>query len=97
MNYTLAPAIALALWILAMGAAVEPKAASAMATLTHVTVQSINQETPQITIRTIKGDRFTLLVASRDLLDGVHEGDTCSLEVDANDRVIALVKTGLDP
>ncbi|GKS59646.1 hypothetical protein YTPLAS18_31730 [Nitrospira sp.] len=96
MNHMSAPAIGLALWMFAMGAAVDTHAASAMATLTQVTIQSMNQDKPQITIRTVKGDRFTLVVASPKLLEGVHEGDTCTLELDADDRVITLVKTGLE-
>ncbi len=89
-------AIGMMLLIGAAGAAVETKAAIAISTLTGVTIQSMNQEASQVTIHTANGQRLTLAVASRDLLQGLRRGDTCTLELDAEDRVITIVKIGLD-
>ncbi len=73
---------------------VEPAAASV--TLTRATIESINSGIPQVTIQTADGHKLTLRVASKELLDGVKKGDTCTLELDADDRVVKIVKLGLE-
>ena len=47
---------------------------------------------PQLTFRTTDGQEWTLPTTSAELLNGLHKGDTCSLEIDLQDRVVKIVK-----
>ncbi|MCC2643315.1 MAG: exported protein of unknown function [Nitrospira sp.] len=61
---------------------------------TQVSVQAIDMSVPSLTFRTMEGQIWTLPAASADLLKGLQKGDTCSLEIDMQDRVTKIVKAG---
>lgn len=73
---------------------VSPDAASASTTFTRVTVQAIDTAVPSLTFRTTDGQEWTLPATSVELLNGLRKGDTCSLEIDLEDRVVKIVKAG---
>jgi hypothetical protein len=66
----------------------------ASTTFTRVTVQAIDSAAPSLTFRTTDGQEWTLPATSAELLNGLHKGDTCSLEIDLQDRVVKIVKAG---
>ena len=69
-----------------------PDIASALTTFTRVTVQAIDTAVPSLTFRTTDGQEWTLPATSAELLNGLRKGDTCSLEIDLQDRVVKIVK-----
>jgi len=73
---------------------VSPDTVSASTTFTRVTVQAIDTAVPSLTFRTTDGQEWTLPATSAELLHGLHKGDTCSLEIDLQDRVVKIVKAG---
>ena len=73
---------------------VSPDTVSASTTFTRVTVQAIDTAVPSLTFRTTDGQEWTLPATSAELLNGLHKGDMCSLEIDLQDRVVKIVKAG---
>jgi hypothetical protein len=69
-----------------------PDIVSASTTFTRVTVQAIDTAVPSLTFRTTDGQEWTLPTTSAELLTGLRKGDTCSLEIDLQDRVVKIVK-----
>lgn len=59
---------------------------------TRVSIEAVDMALPSLTFRTIEGQVWTLPAASADLLKGVQKGDTCSVEIDLENRVTKIVK-----
>lgn len=57
------------------------------------TIEKIDPESQQLTIRTVQGNTWSLEVADADLMKGLHKGDRASLELDAQGRVKKIVKS----
>lgn len=84
-------------FMIALGSAgvmVAPEQAIGSTTFTKVSVQAVDQSAGSLTFRTTEGQTWTLIAASRDLLNDLHTGDICSLEIDSEDRVTKIVKAG---
>lgn len=71
-----------------------PEQATGSTTFTKVSVQAVDQSARSLTFRTTEGQTWTLIAASPDLLNDLHTGDICSLEIDSEDRVTKIVKAG---
>ena len=83
--------------VIVMGIAtslVTPDITIASTAYTQVSVEAVDMAVPSLTFRTSEGQVWTLPAASADLLKGLQKGDTCSLEIDMQDRVIKIVKAG---
>lgn len=59
---------------------------------TRVSVEAVDTAAPSLTFKTIEGDVWTLRATSADILQGLKKGDTCSVELDFEDRVTKIVK-----
>ena len=44
------------------------------------------------TFKTMEGQVWTLQATSAEILQGLHKGDTCSVEIDLENRVTKIVK-----
>ncbi|MCS6289980.1 MAG: hypothetical protein H8K10_13540 [Nitrospira sp.] len=64
---------------------------------THVGIEAIDAAAPSLTFKTADGDVWTLQVTSVELLKGLRKGDTCSVEIDMDNRVTKIVKVGSTP
>lgn len=83
--------------VIVMGIAtslVAPDVTVASTAYTQVSVEAVDMAVPSLTFKTIEGQVWTLPAASADLLKGLQKGDTCSLEIDMQDRVTKIVKAG---
>lgn len=83
--------------VLVMGIApvlIVPDITVASTSYTQVSVEAVDLAVPSLTFRTTEGQIWTLPAASADLLKGLQRGDTCSLEIDMQDRVSKIVKAG---
>ncbi len=83
--------------VIVMGIAmslVAPDTTVASTAYTRVSVEAIDMAVPSLTFRTSEGEVWTLPAAAADLLKGLQKGDTCSLEIDTQDRVAKIVKAG---
>ncbi len=69
-----------------------PKRAQAALTYTRVKVEAVDQASQSLTFKTTEGEVWTLAALSADMLNGLHKGDTCSLEIDFDNRVTKIVK-----
>ena len=76
------------------GVIVASDPAAASTTFTKVSVQAVDLNARSLTFRTTTGQTWTLIAASPDLLNDLHTGDICSLEIDSEDRVTKIVKAG---
>ncbi|HET6674020.1 MAG TPA: hypothetical protein VFG71_01710 [Nitrospiraceae bacterium] len=76
------------------GAMFAPEEAIGSTTFTKVSVQAVDQSARSLTFRTTEGQTWTLIAASPDILNDLHTGDICSLEIDSEDRVTKIVKAG---
>lgn len=74
--------------------AVVPDQAAGSTAFMKVSVQSVDSSAHTLTFRTATGETWTLPAASPDLLKDLQAGDICSLEIDSEDRVVKVVKTG---
>jgi hypothetical protein len=84
--------------MIALGSAslvISPQQAIGSTTFTKVAVQAVNPTARSLTFRTTDGQTWTLIAASPDLLNDLHTGDICSLEIDSDDRVTKIVKATL--
>jgi ABC-type molybdate transport system ATPase subunit len=70
--------------------------AEAETTFTSTTVESVDREHQQMTIRTNEGKRWSLEVAQADLMQGLKEGDRASVELALDGKVTKIVKSGSD-
>lgn len=59
---------------------------------TRVSIEAIDAAAPSLTFRTPDGDVWTLQATSVELLKGLRKGDTCSVEIDLDNRVTKIVK-----
>jgi hypothetical protein len=66
--------------------------ASAASTFTNSTVESIDPNGANLTIRTHDGNAWTLPVSSVELIKELHKGDHVSLELDVKGQVVKIVK-----
>ncbi len=71
---------------------VEPTTSLASLSYTRVSVEAIDTAVPSLTFRTTEGQVWTLPALSADLLKGLQRGDTCSVEIDLENRVTKIVK-----
>lgn len=71
---------------------VAPLESEASLTYTRVKVESVDQASQRLTFKTAEGEVWTLAALSADMLSGLHKGDTCSLEIDFDNRVTKIVK-----
>ncbi|GMV49183.1 hypothetical protein FBQ96_03965 [Nitrospirales bacterium NOB] len=69
-----------------------PEVAHAAMAYTRVSIEAIDLTVPRITFRTIDGQVWTVQAISVDVIRDVQKGDTCSLELDPEDRVIKVIK-----
>lgn len=69
-----------------------PPISQASLAYTRVRVEAVDTATPSLTFKTAEGDVWTLQAVSADLLQNLHKGDTCSVEIDLQDRVTKIVK-----
>ena len=77
------------------GIATIPSHAEESVTTTFIgsTIEGVDNNSQVITIRTPRGNSWSLEVASADLMKNLHRGDRASLELDAQGRVKKIVKT----
>lgn len=85
---------ALVMALSSAGLVLSPEQASGFTVFTKVSVQAVDTSARSLTFRTTDGQTWTLTAASPDLLKDLHTGDICSLELDSDDRVVKIVKTG---
>ncbi|MBI4001620.1 MAG: hypothetical protein HY348_07535 [Nitrospira defluvii] len=71
---------------------VGPTISLASLAYTRVSVEAVDMALPSLTFRTTEGQVWTLPAASADLLKGLQKGDTCSVEIDLENRVTKIVK-----
>jgi len=70
----------------------DPPPSQASLAYTRVRVEAVDSATPSLTFKTVEGDVWTLQAVSADILQGLQKGDTCSVEIDLQDRVTKIVK-----
>ncbi|MCW5797536.1 MAG: hypothetical protein LZF60_380239 [Nitrospira sp.] len=71
---------------------VVPIESPAALTYTRVKVEAVDAASQSLTFKTAEGEVWTLAALSADLLSGLHKGDTCSLEIDLDNRVTKIIK-----
>lgn len=59
---------------------------------TRVSVEAVDTAAPSLTFKTSEGQVWTLPATSADILKGLQKGDTCSVEIDLDNRVTKIVK-----
>jgi hypothetical protein len=74
---------------------VAPLPSEASLAYTRVRVEAVDTAIPTLTFKTAEGDVWTLPAVSADILRNLRKGDTCSVEIDLQDRVTKIVK--VDP
>jgi hypothetical protein len=75
-----------------VGPLMAPTTSLASLAYTHVSVQAVDMSAPSLTFKTMDGEVWTLPSASADILKGLQKGDTCSVEIDLENRVTKIVK-----
>ena len=78
-------------------ALITPPFSQASLAYTRVRVEAVDTATPSLTFKTPEGDVWTLQAVSVDILRDLHKGDTCSVEIDLQDRVTKVVKVDTGP
>ena len=71
---------------------IAPEESPAALTYTRVRVEAVDAAGRSLTFKTAEGEIWTLAALSADMLSGLHRGDTCSLEIDFDNRVTKIVK-----
>ena len=71
---------------------VVPVEGLAALTYTRVSIEAVDTAAPSLTFKTAEGEVWTLAAFSADILNGLHKGDTCSVEIDLDNRVTKIVK-----
>ncbi len=69
---------------------VEPTTSLASVAYTRVSVEAVDTAAPSLTFKTTEGQVWTLPAVSADLLKGLQRGDTCSVEIDLENRVTKM-------
>ena len=59
---------------------------------TRVRIEAVDIATPSLTFKTMEGQVWTLQATSAEIRQGLHKGDTCSVEIDLENRVTKIVK-----
>lgn len=73
---------------------VEPEISLASLAYTRVSIEAVDEAGPSLTFRTTEGQVWTLPASSADILKGLQKGDTCSVELDLDNRVTKIVRVG---
>ncbi len=76
-----------------LSAALVPSTALGDTTFTNSTIESLDRDARQLTIRAGDGQSWSLPVESVELLKGVQKGDRVSLEIGPDDRVKKIIKS----
>ena len=71
---------------------VVPVEGLAALTYTRVSIEAVDTAAPSLTFKTAEGEVWALAAVSADILNGLHKGDTCSVEIDLDNRVTKIVK-----
>ncbi len=71
---------------------ITPEESPAALTYTRVRVEAVDQASQSLTFKTTDGEVWTLAALSADMLTDLHKGDTCSVEIDLDNRVTKIVK-----
>jgi len=71
---------------------VSPTESLASLAYTRVSIEAVDTATPSLTFKTTDGQVWTLQAASAEILKGLQKGDTCSVEIDLENRVTKVVK-----
>ena len=79
-------------WLMALGILVAVPAA-AETTFINSTIERIDTEHNQVTIRTAEGKTWSLDVADKEAIKHVKEGDRASLELSVDGMVHKIVKS----
>ncbi len=69
-----------------------PEISLASLAYTRVIIEAVDESAPSLTFRTTEGEVWTLTASSTDILKGLRKGDTCSVELDLDDRVTKIVR-----
>lgn len=69
-----------------------PTESSASLAYTRVRIEAVDIATPSLTFKTMEGQVWTLQATSAEIRQGLHKGDTCSVEIDLENRVTKIVK-----
>lgn len=70
----------------------KPEISLASLAYTRVIIEAVDETVPSLTFRTTEGQVWTLTASSPDILTGLRKGDTCSVELDLDDRVTKIVR-----
>lgn len=71
---------------------IAPAESPAALAYTRMRVEAVDAAGRSLTFKTAEGEVWTLAAISADMLSGLHRGDTCSLEIDFDNRVTKIVK-----
>ena len=74
------------------GSLMVPTESLASLAYTRVSIEAVDTATPSLTFKTMEGQVWTLRATSAEILKGLHKGDTCSVEIDLDNRVTKIVK-----
>lgn len=69
-----------------------PTVSVASLAYTRVSIEAVDTAAPSLTFKTTEGQVWTLPAASAEILKGLQKGDTCSVEIDLENRVTKIVK-----
>ncbi len=75
-----------------VGLLVDPTESLAALSYTRVKIEAVDTAAPSLTFKTSEGEVWTLTAFPSDILKGVQKGDTCSVEIDLENRVTKIVK-----
>lgn len=71
---------------------VDPTGSLAALSYTRVRVEAVDTAAPSLTFKTTEGEIWMLAAFPADILNGVQKGDTCSVEIDLENRVTKIIK-----
>jgi hypothetical protein len=74
------------------GTFVPPTETFAALAYTRVSIQAVDAAAPSLTFKTSEGQVWTLMALSADILKGLQKGDTCSVEIDLENRITKIVR-----
>lgn len=69
-----------------------PTESSASLAYTRVRIEAVDIAASSLTFKTMEGQVWTLQATSAEIRQGLHKGDTCSVEIDLENRVTKIVK-----
>lgn len=88
-SFILIGTLILSMFVVPLTAPVEGFAAL---TYTRVSIEAVDTAAPSLTFKTAEGEVWTLAAFPADILNGLQKGDTCSVEIDLDNRVTKIVK-----